>query len=203
MLVCLFWLSPHPYSSPPHSASRLAGPPPPQLLQDDAEQQAALLLACSGDSLLAPLPPISMFDLLEALQVRESQPQSALPSHIPITKNILTFELICFFNRIQQTFLSNQKESWKGICHCMWKKSQLKWLLLMFFLDVGPPRCDALSHHVCPEHGTDPVPAVASQSRGAGAGPCAPPTPRREGRPACQLRHTQTVRWTRRQVVVG
>lgn len=79
MLVCLSVLtpSPHPYSSPPHSASRLAGQPP-QLLQDDAEQQAALLLACSGDSLLAPLPPISMFDLLEALQVRESQLQSAL-----------------------------------------------------------------------------------------------------------------------------
>uniref|UniRef100_A0A8C7GZR6 Transcriptional adapter 1 n=1 Tax=Oncorhynchus kisutch TaxID=8019 RepID=A0A8C7GZR6_ONCKI len=68
---------------PPHSASRLAGPPP-QLLQDDAEQQAALLLACSGDSLLAPLPPISMFDLLEALQVH----RGVMPSHTMYALNM-------------------------------------------------------------------------------------------------------------------
>lgn len=36
---------------------------------DDAEQQAALLLACSGDTLPAPLPPVNMHDLFEALQV--------------------------------------------------------------------------------------------------------------------------------------
>ncbi|XP_029477079.1 transcriptional adapter 1-like isoform X2 [Oncorhynchus nerka] len=68
---------------PPHSASRLAGPPP-QLLQDDAEQQAALLLACSGDSLLAPLPPINMFDLLEALQVH----RGVMPSHTMYALNM-------------------------------------------------------------------------------------------------------------------
>uniref|UniRef100_A0A4W5PCG6 Uncharacterized protein n=1 Tax=Hucho hucho TaxID=62062 RepID=A0A4W5PCG6_9TELE len=68
---------------PPRSASRLAGPPP-QLLQDDAEQQAALLLACSGDSLLAPLPPISMFDLLEALQVH----RGVMPSHTMYALNM-------------------------------------------------------------------------------------------------------------------
>jgi hypothetical protein len=33
---------------------------------------------------------------------------------------------------------------------------------------------------------------VAPKSRGAGAGPCAPPTPCREGRPACQLRHRRS-----------
>uniref|UniRef100_A0A8C8FGR4 Transcriptional adapter 1 n=2 Tax=Oncorhynchus tshawytscha TaxID=74940 RepID=A0A8C8FGR4_ONCTS len=68
---------------PPHSASRLACPPP-QLLQDDAEQQAALLLACSGDSLLAPLLPISMFDLLEALQVH----RGVMPSHTMYALNM-------------------------------------------------------------------------------------------------------------------
>ncbi len=41
---------------------------------DEAEQQAVHLLACSADMLPAPLPPISMFDLLEALQVREMFP---------------------------------------------------------------------------------------------------------------------------------
>lgn len=56
--------------SPPPSASLPAGPPP-QMSPDEAEQQAVHLLACSADSLCAPLPPISMFDLLEALQVRQ------------------------------------------------------------------------------------------------------------------------------------
>ena len=75
---------------------------------------------------------------------------------------------------------------------CVKSKNKQTTLLLMYmlFLDVGPPGCDALSHHVCPEHGAYPVPTVAPKSRGAGAGPCAPPTPRREGWPACQLRHT-------------
>lgn len=58
------------FSSPPPSASLPAGPPP-QISPDEAEQQAVHLLACSADKLPAPLPPISMFDLLEALQVRE------------------------------------------------------------------------------------------------------------------------------------
>ncbi|PIO24506.1 hypothetical protein AB205_0045330, partial [Aquarana catesbeiana] len=35
---------------------------------DDAEQQAALLLACSGDNLPPSLPPVNMYDLLEALK---------------------------------------------------------------------------------------------------------------------------------------
>lgn len=55
-------------SSPPPSASLPAGPPP-QIFPDEAEQQAVHLLACSADKLPAPLPPISMVDLLEALQV--------------------------------------------------------------------------------------------------------------------------------------
>lgn len=58
-------------SSPPPSASLPAGPPS-QVSPDDAEQQAALLLACSGTSVPAPLPPIGMYDLLEALQVRSA-----------------------------------------------------------------------------------------------------------------------------------
>lgn len=61
---------------PPPSASLPVGPPP-QVSPDDAEQQAALLLACSGHSLPAPLPPINMYDLLEALQVQ----RRVMPSH--------------------------------------------------------------------------------------------------------------------------
>lgn len=57
--------------SPPPSASLPAGPPP-QVSPDDAEQQAVHLLACSADRLPAPLSPISLFDLLEALKVREN-----------------------------------------------------------------------------------------------------------------------------------
>lgn len=57
------------YFSPRPSASLPAGPPP-QVSPDEAEQQAVHLLACSADMLPAPLPPINMFDLLEALQVR-------------------------------------------------------------------------------------------------------------------------------------
>lgn len=51
--------------SPPSFSAPCAGHPPPE----DTEQQAALLLACSGDTLPAPLPPVSMYDLFEALQV--------------------------------------------------------------------------------------------------------------------------------------
>ncbi|KAG5847472.1 transcriptional adapter 1 [Anguilla rostrata] len=61
---------------PPPSASLPAGPPP-QVSPDEAEQQAALLLACCGHSLPAPLPPISIADLLEALQVH----RRVVPSH--------------------------------------------------------------------------------------------------------------------------
>lgn len=57
--------------SPPSSASLPAGPPP-HISPDDAEQQAAYLLACSGSTAPAPLPPINMYDLLEALQVRSA-----------------------------------------------------------------------------------------------------------------------------------
>lgn len=63
--MILFYLF---FPSPPPSASLAAGPPP-QISPDEAEQQAVHLLACSADKLPAPLPPISMFDLLEALQV--------------------------------------------------------------------------------------------------------------------------------------
>ncbi|XP_010888522.1 transcriptional adapter 1 isoform X2 [Esox lucius] len=68
---------------PPSSASLQAGPPP-QVSPDDAEQQAALLLACSGNSLPAPLPPISMFDILEALQVH----RGVMPSHTMYALNV-------------------------------------------------------------------------------------------------------------------
>ncbi|XP_028833684.1 transcriptional adapter 1 [Denticeps clupeoides] len=71
---------------PPPSASLPAGPPP-QVSPDEAEQHAALLLACSGDSLPAPLPPINMFDLLEALQVH----RRVMPSH---TMHALNMERI-------------------------------------------------------------------------------------------------------------
>ncbi|TSR15990.1 Transcriptional adapter 1 [Bagarius yarrelli] len=58
--------------------------PPPQVSPDDAEQQAAFLLACSGSSAPAPLPPISMYDLLEALQVN----RSVMPSHTVYALNV-------------------------------------------------------------------------------------------------------------------
>ncbi|MGH0168819.1 UNVERIFIED_CONTAM: hypothetical protein FKN15_066602 [Acipenser sinensis] len=63
----------------PPSASLPPGPPP-QVSPDEAEQQAALLLACSGDRLPAAPPPVSMFDLLEALQ--------AVPSHTVYALNV-------------------------------------------------------------------------------------------------------------------
>ncbi|XP_029929928.1 transcriptional adapter 1 [Myripristis murdjan] len=68
---------------PPPSASLPAGPPP-QVSPDEAEQQAVHLLACSADSLPAPLPPISMFDLLEALQVH----RGVMPSHTMYALNM-------------------------------------------------------------------------------------------------------------------
>ncbi|XP_062850463.1 transcriptional adapter 1 [Trichomycterus rosablanca] len=68
---------------PPSSASLPAGPPP-QVSPDDAEQQAAFLLACSGSTAPAPLPPINMYDLLEALQVH----RSAIPSHTVYALNM-------------------------------------------------------------------------------------------------------------------
>ncbi|XP_074544560.1 transcriptional adapter 1 isoform X1 [Halichoeres trimaculatus] len=68
---------------PPPSASLAAGPPP-QVSPDEAEQQAVHLLACSADMLPAPLPPISMFDLLEALQVHHS----VMPSHTMYALNM-------------------------------------------------------------------------------------------------------------------
>ncbi|CAG5897049.1 unnamed protein product [Menidia menidia] len=68
---------------PPPSASLPAGPPP-QMSPDDAEQKAVHLLACSADGLPAPLPPISMFDLLEALQVHHG----VMPSHTMYALNM-------------------------------------------------------------------------------------------------------------------
>ncbi|KAM3604584.1 uncharacterized protein V6R79_013448 [Siganus canaliculatus] len=68
---------------PPPSASLPAGPPP-QVSPDEAEQQAVHLLACSADVLPAPLPPISMFDLLEALQVHHG----VMPSHTMYALNM-------------------------------------------------------------------------------------------------------------------
>ncbi|XP_054021327.1 transcriptional adapter 1 [Dryobates pubescens] len=64
----------------PSAGQGLAAQPPP----DDAEQQAALLLACSGDALPACLPPVNMFDLLEALQVHKE----VIPAHTVYALNI-------------------------------------------------------------------------------------------------------------------
>ncbi|CAL8280839.1 unnamed protein product [Lota lota] len=68
---------------PPPSASLPAGPPS-QVAPDEAEQQAVHLLACSSDSIPVPLPPISMFDLLEALQVH----RGVMPSHTMYALNM-------------------------------------------------------------------------------------------------------------------
>uniref|UniRef100_A0A672IS49 Transcriptional adapter 1 n=1 Tax=Salarias fasciatus TaxID=181472 RepID=A0A672IS49_SALFA len=68
---------------PPSSASLPAGPPP-QVSPDEAEQQAVHLLACSADRPSAPLPPINMFDLLEALQVHHA----VMPSHTMYALNM-------------------------------------------------------------------------------------------------------------------
>ncbi|MEQ2290444.1 Transcriptional adapter 1, partial [Ameca splendens] len=68
---------------PPPSAS-LPACPPPQVSPDDAEQKAVHLLACSSDTLPAPLPPISMFDLLEALKVH----RGVMPSHTMYALNM-------------------------------------------------------------------------------------------------------------------
>uniref|UniRef100_A0A3Q2PKK0 Transcriptional adapter 1 n=1 Tax=Fundulus heteroclitus TaxID=8078 RepID=A0A3Q2PKK0_FUNHE len=68
---------------PPPSAS-LPACPPPQVSPDDAEQKAVHLLACSSDTLPAPLPPISMLDLLEALKVH----RGVMPSHTMYALNM-------------------------------------------------------------------------------------------------------------------
>ncbi|XP_056149541.1 transcriptional adapter 1 [Lampris incognitus] len=68
---------------PPPNASLPAGPPP-QVSPDEAEQQAVHLLACSADGFPAPLPPISMLDLLEALQVH----RGVMPSHTMYALNM-------------------------------------------------------------------------------------------------------------------
>ncbi|XP_075688316.1 transcriptional adapter 1 isoform X1 [Rhinoderma darwinii] len=51
---------------------------------DDAEQQAALLLACSGDNLPPSLPPVNMYDLLEALKIHKE----VIPSHTVYALNM-------------------------------------------------------------------------------------------------------------------
>uniref|UniRef100_A0A8C6LSN2 Transcriptional adapter 1 n=1 Tax=Nothobranchius furzeri TaxID=105023 RepID=A0A8C6LSN2_NOTFU len=68
---------------PPPSAS-LPACPPPQVSPDEAEQKAVHLLACSSDSLPVPLPPISMFDLLESLKVH----RGVMPSHTMYALNM-------------------------------------------------------------------------------------------------------------------
>lgn len=47
----------------------------------------------------------------------------------------------------------------------------------MLVFVAGPAEGDAVSQHVRPEHGEDSGPALASQPRGAGAGPHPPPAP--------------------------
>ncbi|XP_051943648.1 transcriptional adapter 1 [Hippocampus zosterae] len=65
------------------SASLPAGPPS-QISPDEAEQQAVHLLACSAASLHTALPPVTMFDLLEALQVHHR----VMPSHTVYALNM-------------------------------------------------------------------------------------------------------------------
>lgn len=61
-------------------------------------------------------------------------------------------------------------------------------MFLKHLSDAGSPQRDALPHHVRPEHGAHPVPALAPQPRRTRAGPRAPAAPRWEGRRARQLR---------------
>ncbi|CAL9688986.1 unnamed protein product [Knipowitschia caucasica] len=68
---------------PPPSASLPAGPPV-LTSPDEAEQQAIHLLACSANTFPASLPPINMFDLLEALQVN----RGVMPSHTMYALNM-------------------------------------------------------------------------------------------------------------------
>ncbi|GCB61149.1 transcriptional adapter 1 isoform X1 [Scyliorhinus torazame] len=58
--------------------------PGSHLSPDDVEQQAALLLACSGEDMLASLPPVNMYDLLGALQVH----REVIPAHTVYALNI-------------------------------------------------------------------------------------------------------------------
>ncbi|KAG7254861.1 hypothetical protein CRUP_014609, partial [Coryphaenoides rupestris] len=74
----------HSVSECPAPSASLPAGPPPQVAPDEAEQQAVHLLACSSDSVPMPLPPISMFDLLEALQVH----RGVMPSHTMYALNM-------------------------------------------------------------------------------------------------------------------
>uniref|UniRef100_A0A8C5RA57 Transcriptional adapter 1 n=1 Tax=Leptobrachium leishanense TaxID=445787 RepID=A0A8C5RA57_9ANUR len=58
--------------------------PATQVHPDEAEQQAALLLACSGDREPVSLPPVNMYDLLEALQIH----REVIPSHTVYSLNM-------------------------------------------------------------------------------------------------------------------
>ncbi|XP_075876874.1 transcriptional adapter 1 [Nelusetta ayraudi] len=74
----------HSVTECPRPSASLPAGPPPQVSPDEAEQQAVHLLACSADMLPAPLPPINMFDLLEALQVH----RGVMPSHTMYALNM-------------------------------------------------------------------------------------------------------------------
>lgn len=91
--------------SPPPSASLAAGPPP-QVSPDEAEQQAVHLLACSADMLPAPLPPISMFDLLEALQVINRSTCSSLSS------SICYKACVCQFLKVEKVWINFKALPW-------------------------------------------------------------------------------------------
>ncbi|XP_062919847.1 transcriptional adapter 1 isoform X2 [Mobula hypostoma] len=70
---------------PPPGMPQIAGQSSgPHISSDDVEQQAALLLACSGEDMLATLPPVNMYDLLEALQVH----REVIPAHTVYALNI-------------------------------------------------------------------------------------------------------------------
>lgn len=53
----------------------------------------------------------------------------------------------------------------------------------------GAPQRDAVSHRLRPEHGAHPRPALAPESRGAGAGQHPQAAAGRQGGPVTLLRH--------------
>lgn len=73
-------------------------------------------------------------------------------------------------------------------------QNRFKWLnvFLKHVCALGSPRCNALPHDVCPEHGAHPVPALAPQPRRTRAGPRTPAAPCCKRWRARQLRPTDT-----------
>lgn len=99
-----------PPCSPPANASLPAGPPP-QIPPDEAEQKAVHLLACSSSSPSAPLPPISMFDLLQALQVRRRLTEGSRTVILSLEKHIYRIRNDSFQTKLQKTELIHLKHA--------------------------------------------------------------------------------------------